>query len=927
MTTARGTYLYSSTGNNGGLVSWRLSASDADPSVVDTTYYTSAMRLMGGLPLDFVTVSGEERLVVGTNLAGNLLSYSLSSTQAIGALRATSLDSAVASGPQMGCATIDRASGDLVYVADAATGSINAYRVLSDGTFDHIGTTASPTGTVGCDPILLEPVTVNGTQYLLRADGETQGVTIYSVTTAGTLREVTSVGADNGLGVNTPTALSTVTAYGETFVLLGAAESGTISVLRITDSGALVPTDHLLDSLDTRFDGVTAIETLVVDDRVFIIAGGADDGLTLFTLLPDGRLVFMQTLPQELGYGLENIEAITAEVVGDEIQIYVASGAEAGISRLSIDLTQQGLTVNGASRGSTAINGSALDDLLISNSTGSDTLYGGDGNDILVSGPGTTWLHGGRGDDIFVMRPESGRQVIMDFSSGDRIDLSGLPMLRSTAQLTATPTATGILISYLGYEIEVVSKNGRPLTLDDVWSGLDLGSPDRVMILSSFPGDIITGTSNSERIDGTLGGDTITGSDGNDTLVGAESNDYLDGGAHDDRLFGGVGDDTLIGRTGNDYLNGGDGRDVLKSGNGNDSLYGGADNDILVGGAGDDYLDGGTGNDRLDGGTGRDTLYGGADNDTLEGGADDDVLNGGGGNDWMNGSWGNDTITDAAGDDTLMGGLGDDVLTDTGGNNLMNGGAGADTLTGGAGNDTLTGGADSRTSGDLADLLIGGDGNDRLWGGYGNDTLRGGTGDDTIVGGTGNDVIDASTGNDVVLGGTGADQITLGAGNDLVSGGRDGDVISGGLGADTIRGDAGNDTLTGDGGNDLIIGGTGADRIDGGDGNDTIYGSAENDTLTGGAGNDRFYHNGDAATGTDWVTDYTASEDELVFNMRGANVNDLAVEWHETDGSSASAEAYVVYEPTGQVLWVLVDAEPQEHIWVSIGGYDYDLLS
>ena len=75
----------------------KLGATDADPSVVDTAYYTSSMRLMGGLPLEFVTVSGEERLVVGTNLSGSLLSYSLSSTQAIGTLRATSLDSAVAS--------------------------------------------------------------------------------------------------------------------------------------------------------------------------------------------------------------------------------------------------------------------------------------------------------------------------------------------------------------------------------------------------------------------------------------------------------------------------------------------------------------------------------------------------------------------------------------------------------------------------------------------------------------------------------------------------------------------------------------------------------------------------------------------------------------------------------------------------------------
>lgn len=457
--TASGVFLYAATGVNGGLTSWRLSASDADPVLVDSAYFTAAMRGMDCLVLDAMTVGSTQRLIVGATGSGALLGYDTGANGQIGALSSSALNSRYSPGLQSGSCALTAANGShLVIVADAQTGATNSYRVLDDGTTSIVASRASSWGVPSLGPVLLETVEIGSTQLLLRADSALQGVGSFLVTASGGLQQLFTLGASNGLGVNVPTALATVSAFGQTFVLLGAAESGTISVMSLSASGELRPTDHLLDTLDTRFDGITALETLVVDGRVFVIAGGADDGLSLFTLLPDGRLVHLQTLAQQSGYGLENVQSISAVALGDAIQIYVASGAEAGLSHLSIDLAAMGATVNGAASGSNRIDGTVLDDLLISNSRGADTLYGGDGDDILVSGAGGTVLYGGRGDDLFVMRPEAGRQYIMDYQSGDRIDLSGLAMLHSTAQLQAASTATGILITYLGFEIEVVAR-------------------------------------------------------------------------------------------------------------------------------------------------------------------------------------------------------------------------------------------------------------------------------------------------------------------------------------------------------------------------------------------------------------------------------------------------------------------------------------
>ncbi|WP_410457897.1 beta strand repeat-containing protein, partial [Pseudomonas synxantha] len=70
-----------------------------------------------------------------------------------------------------------------------------------------------------------------------------------------------------------------------------------------------------------------------------------------------------------------------------------------------------------------------------------------------------------------------------------------------------------------------------------------------------------------------------------------------------------------------------------------------------------------------------------------------------------------------------------------------------------------------------------------------NDTLLGGAGDDILFGQGGNDLLDGGKGNDILLGGTG---------NDTLIGGQGNDILIGGSGADTFvwkAGDIGNDVI------------------------------------------------------------------------------------------------------------------------------------
>ncbi len=97
------------------------------------------------------------------------------------------------------------------------------------------------------------------------------------------------------------------------------------------------------------------------------------------------------------------------------------------------------------------------------------------------------------------------------------------------------------------------------------------------------------------------------------------------------------------------------------------------------------------------------------------------------------------------------------------------------------------------------DTLSGNADDNALRGGDGNDTLFGGGGSDVLEGGTGDDVLDGGTGNDALLGGAGADTLRSGGGSD---------ALDGGAGDDTL-------VVTGSAGDRVTVeGGDGADLLD-----------------------------------------------------------------------------------------------------------------
>jgi len=627
-------------------------------------------------------------------------------------------------------------NGTPLVVAGAPDGSgLAVLRREPGGGLTQVSFTADSPDAYLAGPMALAAMhTVSGRMMVFTASHQEVGISAHEVTAQGGLIPRAAIGIDDGAEVFRPTLLEAVHLGGRDLLLAGSFDAGAISVLEVGESGALTLVDSMLDDRQTRFGGISVLQTLSHEGQVFVLAGGADDGLSLLQLLPNGQLVHLDTVGDRRDLGLNNPNAVALTVFGGALHVVATSEREAGLSLLSAPLLPGRQVVTGTE--------------------GADALRIGAAGGLLWDGGGSDTLTGGAGADLFVLVQDGAPDEITGFTPGqDRVDLSDWDGLYATMQLGLETLSDGARLTYGSEVLTLRTASGAEIGWREILETDILG-----LARIAPPEFLTTQTEGRDNLLGGDGNDTISGAGGGDVITGMEGDDRLSGEAGADILRGGPGRDTMIGGTGADSLYGGDGNDSLEGLSSIDLLFGEAGDDTISGGTGADTLYGGMGQDRLLGNTGVDLIYGGDGDDWISPGNGVDVVYGDGGHDTVIGRTGWDTLFGGEGNDSLFGSEGQDDLHGEAGDDMLSGGFGFDFLYGGDGHDDLFGNLGS-------DVIEGGSGNDSLYGATGNDTLRGGAGNDLIFGSQGLDVIEGGPGDDIIRGGSLVDTFIFRAGD------------------------------------------------------------------------------------------------------------------------------------------------------------------
>ena len=633
------------------------------------------------------------------------------------------------------------------YIAAHEGASVASFIVENDETLTFIEEVIDTDSIYGIGTSSMATLVVSGTTYLFQGASIEHGITAYRINNDGTLMAVDSVGIDNQFPVQELSALASVTIHDQGYVIAAASGSSSLTVFGIADDGTMTVTDHIIDSLSTRLQLVTEIEVVEHNGHAYVVAAGADDGISLFSLLATGQLLLLESYTDTPHTSMQDISSLEAVVVDEQIQIVVTSGVESGLSIFSHDISAVGNSEVGTDAD---LLGSAEDDLL--QQTSSASIHGGSGDDILVDGLDSNTLSGGAGGDLFVLMFDGQTDTISDFELMiDRIDLSFWAQLYHLNQLEFQTTPQGGVISFNDEELIILSSDETSLSFADLEESILI--PVVHVDADRSVSDIEEASSGDDEILGTSAADLLMGYGGDDRLLGYYGSDRLNGGSGGDALIGGSGSDTAdyTGYTGTirvgahvldlqySTLNTGDGAgDTYDS---IENITGSESRELLRGDTGDNILDGAGNVDFIAGRQGDDTLYGGQANDVLVGGAGADHLDGGADMDQARYSYSLTAVIidmedvslntgEAAGDtyvsiENIAGSTFSDLLYGDGQDNLLIGDGNHDELYGRDGDDTLNGGGG-------VDYLEGGAGDDTLWGGYAPDTFAFTEGHDTI---------------------------------------------------------------------------------------------------------------------------------------------------------------------------------------------------
>lgn len=297
-------------------------------------------------------------------------------------------------------------------------------------------------------------VRVGSTLYAASADKNT--VTSLSISATGKLQSAATIDATKGLLATSPSSLVAAKIADQDYLIVGANSSSSLTVVKLGPSGAMQVTDQVLDTLHTRFENVSHLRSFQIANKAYVVASGGDKGLSLFTLLPGGRLLHQSSIADTTTTTLDHITDLRPVVTAQGVDLYVTSASEAGVTKLSFTTGIAGRV----SAGNGTVNGSTGDDILTAGSSGA-TLDGQDGDDILMDGTGTDTLRGGAGRDVFVLKKDGQIDTIVDFDpTQDRLDLSTLGRSYVHGDVGFTPHAGGITIS-LGDEILNVLSHDR----------------------------------------------------------------------------------------------------------------------------------------------------------------------------------------------------------------------------------------------------------------------------------------------------------------------------------------------------------------------------------------------------------------------------------------------------------------------------------
>lgn len=429
------------------------------------------------------------------------------------------------------------------------------------------------------------------------------------------------------------------------------------------------------------------------------------------------------------------------------------------------------------------------DDILFGEA-GDDTLEAYDGDDTLNGGTGDDLVNGGDGNDIYEYNLGDGSDIIVD-SSGQDILRFGEGISASMLSFILSKDSDDLIVK-IGEETLTLNGWFNSYNRIENFSFFDgelFNTQDILSLMQTENADMLKALNEGSSFEAGSGNDIIYGSDAQDIINAGSGDDIVQAGSGTDMIDGGLGDDTLNGEAGNDTY-------IFSRQSGQDTIYDDAKEYYQNYG----YIQNTDGTQYWGKKTFERTIYGGIDTILFT----DDITT-------------EDIVVRIEDEDVVI------ALSETGktfdelGNKIriQKFFESAHAIE----NYTFSDGV-TLNNNQILDFLFSDEADTVTFDGDGSRNIHAKAGDDIVTFGSGDDIAYGDEGDDTLFGNGGQDSLYGEEGNDLLQGGSGNDALYGGVGFDILKGGSGNDTY-------FFERGDGADSVLETMGNDTIHFGAD----------------------------------------------------------------------------------------------------
>lgn len=227
---------------------------------------------------------------------------------------------------------------------------------------------------------------VGGFTYVFVAGADDDGISVFRLSSNGSLTPVTDVTDAGTFELDGARGLSTALVDGNTYLFAAGAVDDGVSAFRVNPNGSLTAVSDFTDDATLELDGAADTASVRVGNTTFLfVAGEADDGISTFRVGGDGRLYSIANTSDGGALELDGVRTLATVMIGATAYLIAGGGVDDGVSVFSVAANGSLTNVhNSVDAGGNSLNG--VSDIVTTTISGTTFVYvsGADDNGVTA---------------------------------------------------------------------------------------------------------------------------------------------------------------------------------------------------------------------------------------------------------------------------------------------------------------------------------------------------------------------------------------------------------------------------------------------------------------------------------------------------------------------------------------------------------------